>query len=556
MKAAFKEINMNRTDAEKFVTEYLKPVFGFALKKCRDIEDAEDLSQEIIAKVYIALMKRDDIEDVSKFIWTIAHNCLSNYYRDNNHSFAGVPIDEVENEICDCTPNAESSLIEREEISKLYSEIAYLSKLQRRIVIMYYYESKKQEQIAKELDIPVGTVKWHLFEAKKELKRGMEFMRQPSELKFNPKRFDMCSFSGKIGAKGDISNFFRSAISQNIVYTVRCEAKSINEIADELGVSPVYVESEAEYLEEYGFLLKQKDKYLCNILISEPTEELNRLHDEMYLKAAKIFANELYEELLKSGLLESDCVLGGHNDTHDRNFLMWALIPFIAAFSGENTLDKSIAFSDVYTIRPDGGKNICYATITAPDVNPPMYNKEMKKFKGPFWNGLTDEITLWTIDSEWSDKRIEENYQLSVVRDLTLLNKYLNDVILGEDEYAYLAEKGYISVSGKPDEIFRTSLRILYIKDEESRKKLLSVGDKIKEKYKDEFEKLKTPYINAVLQNTPKHLQKMRMYGLQHIFYSDAWFILHCLKELVNNGKLTLPTEKQKQSLMTVLFNQ
>ena len=145
---------------------------------------------------------------------------------------------------------------------------------------------------------------------------------------------------------------------------------------------------------------------------------------------------------------------------------------------------------------------------------------------------------------------------MSVVRDLTLLNNYLNDVILSEDDYVYLAEKGYISVSGKPDEIFRTALRIVYIKDAESRKKLLSVGDKIKEKYKDDFEKLKAPYINGVLQNTPKHLQKMRMYGLQHIFYSDAWFILYCLKELVNNGKLTLPTEKQKQSLMKVLFNQ
>ncbi len=546
---------MNRTDAEKWTTEYLKPVFGFALKKCRSIEDAEDLSQEIMAKVYVALLKRDYIEDVSKFIWTIAHNCLSNYYRDNKHSFTGVPIDEVENCLCDETPTAEALIVEREEISKLYSEIAYLSKLQRRIVIMYYYENKKQEQIAKELNIPVGTVKWHLFEAKKELKRGMEIMREPSELKFNPKRFDMCSFSGKIGTKGDISNFFRSAISQNIVYTVRYEAKTINEIADELGVSPVYVESEAEFLEEYGFLLKQKDKYLCNVLISEPTEELNRLHDEMYLKAAKIFANELYDELMKSKLLD-ECALGGFNDTRDNNFLMWALIPFITAFSGENTLDKSIAFSDVYTIRPDGGKNICYATVLTPDVTPPMYNEEMKKFKGPFWNGLTDKITLWTVDSEWSKNRIEENYQLTVVRDLTLLYNYLNDVILSEDDYAYLVEKGYISVSGKPDEIFKTALRIVYIKDEESQKKLLSIGDKIKEKYQDEFKKLKEAYINAVLQNTPKHLQNMRMYSLQHIFYSDAWFILHCLKELVNNGKLTLPTEKQKQSLMTVLFNQ
>ena len=137
---------MNKTDAEKRITEYLKPVFGFALKKCRSIEDAEDLSQKIMAKVYVALLKRDDIEDVSKFIWTIAHNCLSNYYRENNHSFTGVPIGDTEDCLYDDKPNVESSLIEREEISKLYSEIAYLSKLQRRTVIMYYYENKKQEQ--------------------------------------------------------------------------------------------------------------------------------------------------------------------------------------------------------------------------------------------------------------------------------------------------------------------------------------------------------------------------------------------------------------------------
>lgn len=547
---------MNKTDAEKITTEYLKPVFGFALKRCKNLEDAEDLAQDIMTKIFLALRKRDDIEDISKFIWAISHNCLSNYYRNNDHSFSVISIDDVEDYFYDDSISVDLSLIEHEEIAKLHTEIAYLSKLQRKIVIMYYYENKSQVKISKELNIPVGTVKWHLFEAKKELKRGMEIMRHTSELKFNPIKFDMCTFSGKIGTKGDISNFFRSAISQNIVYTVRNKAKTINKIADELGVSPVYVESEAEYLEEYGFLLKQKDKYLCNILISESTEQLNRLQDEMYMKAAKIFANELYDELINSDLLDCDGILGGYNDIKDNNFLMWALIPFIASFSGENTVNKSIAFSDVYTIRPDGGKNICYASVVSSDIKPPMYNEEIKNFRGPFWNGLTDKITLWTIDSEWSEKRVDENYQLTVIRDLTLLNNYLNDVIMSEDDYAYLAEKGYISVSGKIDELFKTDLRIVYIKDDETRKKLLSIGNKIKEKYKDEFEKLKGPYIKAVLENTPKHLHKMRMYGLQHIFYSDAWFILHCLKELINNNKLTLPTEKQKQALSTILFNQ
>ena len=56
---------------------------------------------------------------------------------------------------------------------------------------------------------------------------------------------------------------------------------SIRQIADALGVSPVYVESEAEYLEEYGFLTRHGDRYLCNILLDETNSALSRLHDEM-----------------------------------------------------------------------------------------------------------------------------------------------------------------------------------------------------------------------------------------------------------------------------------
>ena len=73
------------------------------------------------------------------------------------------------------------SLIEAETVAKLKSEIAYLSKLQRKIVIGYYFEGKRLEDISRSLNIPSGTVKWHLFEARKDLKRGMEKMRNASD---------------------------------------------------------------------------------------------------------------------------------------------------------------------------------------------------------------------------------------------------------------------------------------------------------------------------------------------------------------------------------------
>ena len=284
---------MNKEQAEKITTEYMKPIYGFALKRCGNLQDAEDLAQEIVLKVFRTLTTRNDIESADKFIWTVAHNALSNYYRDKAKTVIGISLDEL-TDVLPAADDAAEQTAEKETAERLQKEIAYLSKLQRRIVISYYFENKKQETIASELNIPLGTVKWHLFEAKKELKRGMETMRKASELKFNPIRFELCGFSGSTGTKGSVSNFFRSPLSQNIEYTVWKKAKTVSKIADELGVSPVYVEGEAEFLEEYGFLTKHADKYLCNILLDEATDELHRLHDEMYQKAAQIFANELY----------------------------------------------------------------------------------------------------------------------------------------------------------------------------------------------------------------------------------------------------------------------
>ena len=65
---AFKEKNkMNREQAEKIITEYLKPIYGFALKRCANLQDAEDLTQEIIFRAFRTLLVRDDLDSFEKF---------------------------------------------------------------------------------------------------------------------------------------------------------------------------------------------------------------------------------------------------------------------------------------------------------------------------------------------------------------------------------------------------------------------------------------------------------------------------------------------------------
>ncbi len=553
---------MNRQDVEKTITEYLKPIFGFALKRCKSIHDAEDLSQEIAIRAFRALLIKDDVADMGKFIWTVAHNTLSNYYRDAAKSMVGVSIDEVAELIAD--PDSELDTDDNTEtIRRLQTEIAYLSKLQRRIVIAYYFENRKQADIATELGVPLGTVKWHLFEAKKELKRGMDTMRKASELKFNPIKFHSYGINGSIGTKSP-DEFFRSTLSQNICYCVRNTAKTINEIADDLGVSPVYVETEVEFLEEYGFLQVQKDKYIVNFIISEPTAELLTMQNDMYKRAAELFANDLYDELTSSGILDDPDIWCGQTDAPisltespkaDRNFVLWSLIPYIAAWSGEKLMDESISFDEVATIRPDGAHNICHAAVVPDDMVLPDDYVYMRNWCGPMWN-KGDYQMMWQIDSEWSDRAPvkERNIPEEQERTITLLNWEKHN-LLSKHDYAWLAERGYIKTNGDYDGHFKSAWQIVVLANDEIRDKLLAIGERIKVKYQADFEALKAPYVEAVLESVPAHLKKIKAYELQFVFYADGWFLVHCITALLKNGKLKEPTEGQRKSLTTLIAN-
>ena len=552
---------MNRQEAEKIITEYLKPIFGFALKRCKSLQDAEDLSQDIVLKAFRALILKNNIENTDKYIWTIAHNSLNNYYRNGTKSVFGVSVEEFSDIIAD--PNSQPYTDDNEQsIMHLQSEIAYLSKLQRKIVIAYYFENRKQADIARELDIPLGTVKWHLFEAKKELKKGMDKMRKASQLKFNPIKFHSYGINGTVGKRFP-DEFFRSTLVQNICYCVRNTAKTVGEIADDLGVSPVYVETEVEFLEEYGFLQAQKDRYIINFIISEPTAKLLTMQNDMYKRAAELFANDLYDELTGSGILDDPDIWCGQTDEPislttspkaDRNFILWSLIPYISATSGEKLMDDSISFEEVATIRPDGAHNIYHASVVTDETVLPDDYVYMKNWCGPRWNGYGEHI-LWQIDSEWSGR--EDDFRLKYSEESArILSLYEREFegCLSKDEYTWLSERGYVKTNGDYDGYFKSAWQVVVLASEGIKDKLLNIGERIKEKYKTDFDTLKAPYAEAVLESVPAHLRKIKEYELQFVFHSDGWFLLHCITALLNNGKLKPPTEEQKKSLTTLII--
>ena len=537
---------MQKQNAEKIITEYLKPIFGFALKRAKTEQDAEDLSQEIVLRAYRALLAKDDIADANKFIWAVAHNTLANYYRSAGKNAFSISIDEI----AETLAGEETNFFENDEketLRRLQREIAYLSGTQRQIIIAYYFDNKKQAEISRELGIPLGTVKWHLFEAKKDLKRGMDTMRKASELKFNPIKFSSYGLCGSVGEE-NLDNFLRSSLAQNILYSVKNTPKTINEIADDLGVSPVYVESEASHLEKYGLLTLEKEKYLSNMVIAEPTSELLTIRDAMYKKAAGLFAHELYDKLAASGILDDERIICAQND---KNFLLWALIPLIASLSGEKFMKEEIKFEEVATLRPDGGHNICVATVTNQDMLLSEDYIYMKNWFGPCWSNNTD-TALWRVDSEWSESRVIRDRRGfdETERVIMLYKCEKEEGTINRSDAAWLAERGYI----KTDENGKFLWQIVILANKEIQQKLIAIGDEIKEKLDSEFAKIKKTYIDAELAATQAHMRKAQEYTLQYLFSSDGWFLLHCLKALLASGKLQAPKEDQRKALTTVIM--
>ena len=268
---------MNKTDADRIIESYVKKLFGFAMSKLSNYSEAEELAEDIVLTVYESLLVRDNIENVNGYIYKIACNVYARHI-DNKHKYQYV--DNIDS-LFD-TSNVEKEVMESEEAGLLRREITYLSEMQRKIVVMHYFHDKKIKEIADTLNLSVGTVKWYLACSRKELSIGMENIRTTGELGIQPIRLCNMGHNGHAGALGDTEDFLKNSLTQNIAYCAYHEPKAINEIAEELGVNPIFISDEVEYLEEYGFMDKLANKkYRTNILISLPTDEKIKTGDEL-----------------------------------------------------------------------------------------------------------------------------------------------------------------------------------------------------------------------------------------------------------------------------------
>lgn len=185
---------MNKIDADKLIVEYQQKIFGFAMSKMRNIADAEELASNIMLEIYKSFLKTDNIVNIEGYVYRIASNVYARFI-DKEISNKHIDILKIEYPV---TESGFDNIENGETYKKLRKEIGMLSNRQRVITYMKYYKEMSVMDIAKKLNISVGTVKWHLSDIRSGLKEKIDMVKN-SNLSVNPIYFINMGHSGSPG---------------------------------------------------------------------------------------------------------------------------------------------------------------------------------------------------------------------------------------------------------------------------------------------------------------------------------------------------------------------
>jgi RNA polymerase sigma-70 factor (ECF subfamily) len=148
------------------VERYDRAVYHLAYRTVRDAEEARDVAQEAFFKAFRSLKTFRPGAKFSTWIFSITyHACCDRLARRKRYSNEELP------DRADPGIGPEQEAIAGEEARRLRAAIARLPEKYRSVITLYHLQGRQYEEIAQVLEIPIGTVKTHLFRAKEQLRR-------------------------------------------------------------------------------------------------------------------------------------------------------------------------------------------------------------------------------------------------------------------------------------------------------------------------------------------------------------------------------------------------
>lgn len=156
---------------EHLFNRYRDSIFQLYMQRTSgNTDDANDLLQETFVKVYLNLHRYNPDFTFGQWVYTIARNTFVDYIRkrrddlsiESGESSASISAPSV-------APTPEESIINSQQRAELDRLLAQMPPRYKLLIELRFFKEYSYEEIAKELSLPLGTVKTQIHRARELL---------------------------------------------------------------------------------------------------------------------------------------------------------------------------------------------------------------------------------------------------------------------------------------------------------------------------------------------------------------------------------------------------
>jgi len=165
----------------ELMSRYKDSIYFMLLKMVNNRDDADDLTIEAFGKAFKNIRQYTPDYAFSTWLFKIAtNNCIDFIRKKRKQTFSidkGIETDdggELNIDIKSSQPDPEENMMKKQKVMMMRDVVERLKPRYRKLVELRYFQERSYEEIAEELNLPLGTVKAQLFRAREFLYQIMK----------------------------------------------------------------------------------------------------------------------------------------------------------------------------------------------------------------------------------------------------------------------------------------------------------------------------------------------------------------------------------------------
>ena len=158
--------------------QYYDYLMRLATAKCNSQAEAEDLVGDTMLAAFTYIHKGESIEHPKTWLTNTLYHKHNDILRKKYRSPITVCFDESLN----LSTEEDEKYLLSDEAANVRKELNHLAKITREVMISFYYGNQSICDIAKDLNIPEGTVKSRLSAGRNQMKKGLKLIEKKLSL--------------------------------------------------------------------------------------------------------------------------------------------------------------------------------------------------------------------------------------------------------------------------------------------------------------------------------------------------------------------------------------